>query len=102
MFRLGLIVALGICLAPAPAAGEQKPPLPPHTLFTFKSDPTPREREREKTVALQLQVRQQDFFERDRSSFNRDDEVIFITPTNRPPVRTPDKTKVLFGVVIRF
>jgi hypothetical protein len=52
-------------------------------------------------VRVQLELRQRQYFERDRTQFTESDEVIFITPTNRPKHKN-GSTRILLGVVFKF
>ncbi len=52
-------------------------------------------------VRVQLELRQQQYFERNRTQFTESDDIIFITPTNRPKHRN-GSTRILFGVVFKF
>lgn len=100
MPRLVLFVALAVLVSTSAVAEEIKP-LPPQR--SLSQVPSARIADKgERSVALQLQIRQQDFLDRDRSSFDRNDRVMIVTPAERLGDKRFDRPKVLFGVVVRF
>ena len=100
MLRFGLGLAIVLLMASSAGAGEIKAPLPATTLFQLKPNTYPSPSARDETIAVQLQLRRQEFLERDWNRFDQNGRATFVTPNNQ--FEEQSKPKVRIGVIYRF